>query len=608
MSEQIKSSAAVDVGEHGLKQHDIKVPTVVFMIFCLVAAGCYGIEAMIPESGPGLTLVMLMVLPFVWGLPFGLVASELGSVRPQEGGYYKWVQEAFGEFWGFQACWWRTVSVYIDNTLYVILAGSYLAGQFHLSWGWEMTFKVIMILIFTYINIRGVKDVGIVSTVLSILVIAAFAMVAVCGFMNWQTNPFEPFTANPDIVGVSGIAFSDWIYYIGMGIAIGVWMYSGYESMSTFAGEISNPQVIPKATLITVPLIMCVYIFPTMAGLAALPGDWDSWGTEADSIGYATVPETYWGPAFAIFFAIIAVLANCSIYNTYITSGSRGFFALADDNLAPPILVKCDKKHGVPYVAVLSIAIVNLILCQFAFTQVIIVDVFMLVTSYIMVYLSALVLRKRIPADEFKFKIPGGYGFLCVLCIVPIFIAIMVYYLNGTDYFMGGMIGIISGPILYFIWKKMYGGLAKKNATLYPANPKTGLALGDTKRLAGVFVGFAILGFIALPWLNWFEGDWGPGYWVSPSEISADEQQIVDDYPDLTKVADLTANPDLVGEAENGDIWVPGYYEQTYGTGVLSNFYLMLTIIKTVAIIFLVLAIVFAFVSLRVEPRKNKSK
>ena len=99
MSEQ-KSSTMVDVGEHGLKKHDLKVSTVVFMIFCLVSAGCYGIEEMIPECGPGLTIVMLCVLPFIWGLPFGLVASELGSVRPQEGGYtngYRRLLANFGD-------------------------------------------------------------------------------------------------------------------------------------------------------------------------------------------------------------------------------------------------------------------------------------------------------------------------------------------------------------------------------------------------------------------------------------------------------------------------------------------------------------------------------
>ena len=609
MSEVVKKSTAVDVGEHGLKQHDIKVSTVVFMIFCLVAAGCYGIEEMIPLAGPGLTLVMLMVLPFLWGLPFGLVASELGSVRPQEGGYYKWVQEALGEFWAFQAGWWRTISIYIDNTLYVILAGGYLASQWDLSRTWEMVFKVGMILIFTYINIRGVKDVGIVSTILSLLVIAAFAMVAICGFMNWQQNPFVPFTASEEIMGVAGIEFGDWIYFIGMGIAIGVWMYSGYESMSTIAGEVKNPQVIPKATLLTVPLIMCVYIFPTMAGLASI-GPYEDWGTEAGSIGYATVAETYWGPAFSIFFVIIAILAQCSIYNTYIASGSRGFFALADDNLAPPILVKCDKKYGVPYVAVLTVAAVNIILCQFAFKQVIIIDVFLLVSSYIMVYISAMILRRRIPAEEYQFRVPGGYGFLCLICIVPIFIAIMVFFLNGTDYFMGGMIGIVSGPILYFIWKKMYGGLAKKDPKAYPVNKKTGLAVGDTRKIAGMFIGFALIGFIAIPWLNYFEGEDEPGYYADPSDVLAAGQTIDEYKAEYLEEFDegyFGSNEDLLFQLnEDGEMWMPGYYIEEYGKGILSNFEGMLKVIQILAIIFVVIAAVAAVVAWRVEPKKLK--
>ena len=156
-------------------------------------------------------------------------------------------QEACGEFWGFQAGWWRTISIYIDNTLYVILAGGYIANTWDLSPTMEMAFKIGMILVFTYINIRGVKDVGLVSTILSVLVIVAFGLVAICGFMNWTHNPFVPFTADGEIMGITGIAPSDWVYYIGMGIALGMWMYSGYESMSTIAGEVSNPQVIHKS-------------------------------------------------------------------------------------------------------------------------------------------------------------------------------------------------------------------------------------------------------------------------------------------------------------------------------------------------------------------------
>jgi len=595
MSEE-KKSIAMDTGEHGLKKHDVKVSTVVFMIFCLCAAGAYGIEEMMPNAGPGLTLIMLIVLPFVWSTPLGLVAAELGSARPQEGGYYKWVQEALGEYWGFQAGWWRTISIYIDNTLYVILAGGYLADQF--DWGFmpETIFKFGMIFVFTFINIRGIRDVGIVSTVLSILVIIAFAMVAICGFMNWEQNPFIPITADGlwGVSGFEGVAFEGWMYYIGMGIAFGMWMYSGYESMSTIAGEVKNPQVIPKATLITVPLIMAVYILPTMAGLASIgnadaakildpqviadtaaywepDGDvpaWLLWGTGADTIGYADVVAVHWGGIFGIFFVIVAVLAQCSIYNTYIASGSRGFFALADDNLAPPILVKCDKKHGVPYVAVLSVAITNMVLCMLPFEVVIVVDVFLLVSAYIMIFISAMILRKKIPADQIKFKIPGGYAFLCLICMVPILIGIFSFFINGTEYFIGGMIGIVSGPILYYIWKRMYGGLAKKDPVGYPLNPKTKLAVGDTRRMAFNFLVISIMGLIGKPWLYWFEGS------------------------------------DYFGAAD-------GYYEETYPDGILNtlfgNWEGMLSAIQISAYVFMAIAIILYAVSFYVEPKKGKA-
>ena len=503
------TSGTIDSQGLGLKKHKIGVATVVFMIYSLVAAGCYGIEDMIPQAGPGLTLLMLIIIPFIWGLPFGMVASELGSARPQEGGYYKWVQEALGEFWGFQAGWWRTISIYIDNTLYVVLAGGYLFSMVGTDNRLvEFAFKAAMILVFMYINLRGVKDVGIVTNALSIFIIAAFAMVAIIGFTNWGGNPFETMTPEP----VESMV--DWIFYAGAGISIGMWMYSGYESMSTVAGELEDPQVIPKATLLTVPIIMLTYILPTMAGISAFQGTGDeelgfeNWGTGAGDLGYASVADHFWGPAFGIFFGIVAVIAQFSIYNTYIASGSRGFFALSEDNLAPKFFVKVDKKYGVPYVTVISIAVVNLALCMFDFSVLIVVDVFLLVSSYIMVYISAIILRNRIPKEEYKFRLPIGKNFFKVICIVPMVVAVISFLINGSDYFIGGMIGIISGPILYFVWKRYYGGLSKKDPVANPVNVKTGLALGDMKRYCILFALLAIVGVLGCLFLPWYEADW----------------------------------------------------------------------------------------------------
>ncbi|MEG2199356.1 MAG: hypothetical protein RRY25_03615, partial [Anaerovorax sp.] len=85
-------------------------------------------------------------------------------------------------------------------------------------------------------------------------------------------------------------------------------------------------------------------------------------------------------------------------------------------------------------------------------------------------------------------------GFLCFIAIMPCCIAFCAFFLSGTDYFIGGMLGILTGPILYIIWKKRYGGLAKKDALEYPINAKTGLAVGDLKRMSLMFSILAIMG------------------------------------------------------------------------------------------------------------------
>jgi amino acid transporter len=494
-----KTAVTIDPAQHGLKQYEMKTSTVVFMIFCLTAAGAFGIEEMIPKAGPGLTLVMLIVLPFLWSTPMGLVAAELGSALPQEGGYYKWVQRACGEFWGFQAGWWRTISVYFDNTIYVVLAGSYLGSVLHLSGLQEYLFKASIIIFFVYINIRGIRDVGAVSTIISIFVLIAFAGVAAVGFAHWQTNPFVPLIPPEQSL----------LQSVGYALAIGMWVYSGYESMSTVAGEIKDPQVIPRATLLTVPLIMAVYILPTMGGLASL-GRWSEWATEG-GLTYGDV-LTQIAPAFGVFFVFIAIIAQFSIFNTYIASGSRGFFALAEDNLAPPILVKCSKDRGVPYVAVLSLGIFNLIICMFPFEKIVVVDVMLFMSAYALIFISACILRIKEGDLPRPFKVPVGTKVFIAMCIPSLIIVFIAFFISGTDYFVGGMAALVTGPMMYFVFKRKYGGLTRIDPVNYPVNPKTRLGVGDTKRMAWMFAAMTLIGAIASFFLPWYDVD--PAYYT----------------------------------------------------------------------------------------------
>ncbi len=95
------------------------------MLFCLVAAGAFGIEDMLPLSGPGLTITMLIVFAIIWAHPISQIVSELSAFMPEEGGIYVWTKEAMGEFWGFCTGWWGAMCTYLGSSAYIVLITDY---------------------------------------------------------------------------------------------------------------------------------------------------------------------------------------------------------------------------------------------------------------------------------------------------------------------------------------------------------------------------------------------------------------------------------------------------------------------------------------------------
>lgn len=493
-------------GVAGLKKYNVRTINVVFMIYCLVAAGAFGIEEMIPASGAGITLIMLMIFPFIWAWPISSMVAEMGAILPSEGGVYVWAKEAFGEFWGFQAGWWNTVSIYITNGIYVALVVGYLGQFVAMSEFTSFCVKILMIVIFTVINLMGIREVGWVSTALSICILIGFSIVAIVGFLNWNQNPFEPMVA-PDLSGFEAI---------GGSIAICIWMYCGYECISNMAGEIENPRVIPKGLLIAMPLIALTYVLPTMGGLASL-GSWEDWATSGDgAVGYSTVLTEYMGPAWGVMFLVVAILSQCAIFNTYLASGSRGFFVLADDNLSPKFLVKVSKGRGVPYVGILSLALVTMLLAQFDFATLVMAEVVFVLALYIILPLAVIKYRKVNPVENRggAFVIPGGKLGLYFCCGIVIAISVLALMINGTDYFVLGLLGISSGPLAYIIFKWMYGGLKHQ----YPFNEKTKLAYGDVLRTSFYCILTGVVGLVGRVFLAWFEGEWGEEYYLEVNE------------------------------------------------------------------------------------------
>ncbi|MBO4365649.1 MAG: APC family permease [Eggerthellaceae bacterium] len=446
---------------------------VVAIVFSFVAAGAFGIEEAISSCGPGLTLALLLIFPLVWSLPLSEMIAELGSLYPTEGGIYVWAKETFGEFWGWQAGFWGAVTTWLCQAQYVVLVAGYLGKLLEMSPSTVFAVKVGVIILFTLVNIVGLKWMERLETVFMVLVVGAFVAVTVVGFINWHSNPF---TVPVQLEG--GLFHS-----AGEGIAIIIWMYMGYECMSNMAGELENPQVIPKAMRIANPVIALSYILPTLAALAAI-GSWNEWSVEQGSgtVGYADVLIQYVGSWAGVAVVIVAIIANCSIFCSYIAHGSRTFYVMAEDNMFPKFMGKLDSR-GIPMVSMVVMAIFTIFTCQFDFATLVMATNPIQFYLYLLLVACVLKARKRYPAAQRKKMglavMFGGNAALYVNSALVAVICLLATFMNGIDYFVAGFLVLFLGLALYVFCKVRYKGQYLEDPEAFPIDHTTRLGVGD---------------------------------------------------------------------------------------------------------------------------------
>src|SRR3954462_8403493 len=104
--------------------------SLVFILYFSTSGGAYSTETLVQAVGPGMALLMLVLVPLVYSLPEILIVGELASMLPEEGGYYRWVQRAFGPFWAFQNGWLTWLYSLVDMAIYPVLFLQYFGYFF----------------------------------------------------------------------------------------------------------------------------------------------------------------------------------------------------------------------------------------------------------------------------------------------------------------------------------------------------------------------------------------------------------------------------------------------------------------------------------------------
>jgi amino acid transporter len=410
------------------------------VLFFNVSGGPYGIEDAVSSFGPGLTMLLLVVTPFVWSLPVSLAMAELSTALPEEGGYVAWVRRAFGPFWAFQAGWWSWINSFVDVAVYPALFADYLA----LWWPgmsaierWLIALGFIWLL--TMLNLAGVRITGWSAVALGAGALAPVALFTIVAAAQARQVPWLPFAASGQSL-ISGL---------GLGVAVMMWNYSGWDTPTTVLGETREPgRAFRRALWVALPLITIAYVLPVSTALSAVP-EWTRWGT-----GYLpVVAGQVGGPLLAAAVAAGALVATAGLFLSLLLSNSRLPFVLACDGQLPAWLARVHPRRGTPWSAVVLSSACYSVFVFWSFKELIVLNIWLYSLALLLELAAFVALRLREPGLPRPWRVGGGSAGLWLTAALPGACCLLAMATAGWLNTAVGAAAALTGPAAYLAWR-----------------------------------------------------------------------------------------------------------------------------------------------------------
>src|SRR2546428_13245974 len=74
----------------------------VAVLYAYCAGGPFDYEAMVSTSGPGIALLFILIVPWLFSVPMALSSVQMAMAMRVEGEFYRWSRAAAGDFLGLQ--------------------------------------------------------------------------------------------------------------------------------------------------------------------------------------------------------------------------------------------------------------------------------------------------------------------------------------------------------------------------------------------------------------------------------------------------------------------------------------------------------------------------
>src|ERR1044071_3894397 len=408
-----------------------------------------------------------------------LCCAELAAMMPRAGGQYVFLREAYGPAPGFLFGWSLFLVLQTGTIAAVAVAFArftgvlvpwvssehYLAGPFRLSKGYavslstEQLVAVLLILLLTLTNTRGLKVGKLIQNTFTVTKTAALAGLILVGLLlGWKYssaahtaawwNPWAigwtPQGAQTTLSATGGLAL---VMLLGRAMTGPLFAQSAWNNVTFTGSEVRDPgRNLPRALLAGCACVVGLYLLANLAYVVTLP--LAVMQKPPGSIATATV-QTALGPSATFIMAAAIMVSTFGCNNGLILAGARVYYAMACDRLFFKSTGKLNKNHVPAFALVLQCVWACLLVLPRTRSGKIVAGVeeygnlygtlldyvvFAVLIFYILTIIGLFILRKKRPDAERPYK-AFGYPIIPAIYIVAAVVIslVLLFYKPATS-------------------------------------------------------------------------------------------------------------------------------------------------------------------------------
>lgn len=419
----------------------------------MIGAGIFTTSGLLmSELNNPLVLLALWVVGGLIALCGALCYGELGATFPLAGGEYAFLSRMYTPLLGFLSGWVSFVVGFsapiaasaIGFSEYLFRAAPELFTIAGMEVGTSKTvFSILVILIFTFIHLRGVSFGAIVQnslTLLKIVLVVGLILIGF-GFGGGDWRAFQPTSSfNFSLGGTKTMALSlMWIMFA----------YSGWNASVYIGSEIKDPKKnLPRSLLIGTGSVVIMYILLNILYIYAI-GPEDMKGVI--SIGGLAVGKMF-GSTMESVFSLLMAFALFSSISAFIIIGPRVYYAMSQDGRFFKFAGWIHPKYKVPTFSIIFQGLIAIVIVLSGTLDQIFT--YMGFALGIFPLLAVIGLFKLRLTGKSAIKLPG-FPVTALIFLVSGFSILILAFLERPKESSIAIVTIVIGIPAYYIFKKI---------------------------------------------------------------------------------------------------------------------------------------------------------